>query len=240
MQLVTRSRNLLSRVLRRLTPKATDDGILTPAAYRDDAYDRLVALALLAVIFLGALFAASRADASMDARIDPRQPSQVQLLRLRMLQPYIEYFTSLSYGPNESRVSPDYLKALILTESGGDHWAHSRRGARGLTQIIPATARRAVAELAAKGEDYLYIDERIFEDFNPDYLYEPAVNLLIACHLSATYQERFDGRTDLVAAAWNAGPGSVADNQPPPYTETRNLISRVLGYMEFFASVSAP
>ena len=214
--------------------------MLMPAACKEDFHDRLLAVVFLVVIFLGALFAATRVDASVDARTHARQPSKTQLVRLHMLRPYIDYFTSLTYGPNNVRVSPDYLMALILTESGGDHWAHSRMGARGLTQIMPATARRAVAEIADQGGDYLYIDERMFDDFSADHLYEPAVNLLIACHLSATYHDRFDGRTDLVAAAWNAGPGSVADNQPPPYVETRDLIDRVLAYMEFFASVSAP
>jgi soluble lytic murein transglycosylase-like protein len=39
----------------------------------------------------------------------------------------------------------------------------------------------------------------------------------------------YDGRTDLVVSAWNAGPGAVAKygNSPPPFRETRLLIKRV-------------
>ncbi|MFQ5351865.1 MAG: lytic transglycosylase domain-containing protein [Candidatus Binatia bacterium] len=171
-----------------------------------------------------------------------RKPSREQLARLDYLEPYIRYFTSLSYGPNDARVSADYIRALILTESGGHLRARSRKGARGLTQIIPSTARWAAAHLARDDYDYLYVDEGLFENFDADDLYNPAINILLACYLNATYNDRFGGRTELVAAAWNAGPGAVTrhGNNPPPYPETRVLISRVLGYMDFFQAISVP
>jgi soluble lytic murein transglycosylase-like protein len=167
------------------------------------------------------------------------KPTRSQLRRLHHLDPYIRYFTSLPYGPGGARVPADYIRALILTESGGDKWAHSGKGARGLTQIIPTTGRRALAELAREHYDYLYVDERVFHSFDADHLYDPALNILIACYLSATYHELYGGRTDLVVAAWNAGPGAVRryGNQPPPYPETRDLITRVIAYMDFLETM---
>jgi soluble lytic murein transglycosylase-like protein len=151
----------------------------------------------------------------------------------------VRYFTSLTYGPNHARVSADYIRALILVESAGLRTAESPRGAKGLTQILPQTAQLALAELARDGVDYLYIDERVFRNFHPDDLYDPALNILIACHLSATYHAMYDGDTELIVSAWNAGPGAVAryGNQPPPYDETRGMIGRILGYLTYLDEV---
>src|SRR5689334_14334306 len=63
------------------------------------------------------------------------RPSAQQLERLRDLEPYISYFTSINYGAEDARISRDYIRALILTESGGDPGAQSAFGARGVTQI---------------------------------------------------------------------------------------------------------
>ncbi|RMF20624.1 MAG: lytic transglycosylase domain-containing protein [Deltaproteobacteria bacterium] len=185
---------------------------------------------LLLVVAAGPALAVSKAERHV--------PSRSQLRRLYYLEPYIRYFSSLSYGPEGARVPADYIRALILTESAGDTWARSVKGARGLTQILPSTARAALAELGASGYDYLYIDEKVFKEFSPDDLYDPALNILIACYLSATYHARYEGRTELVVAAWNAGPGAVAryGNEPPPYRETRDLISRVKGYMSYLGA----
>lgn len=163
------------------------------------------------------------------------RPSRQQLRRLAYLEPYIRYFTSLAYGPDDNRVSPDYIKALILTESSGHRTARSPKGARGLTQIIPETARTVVNKLAKLGYDFLYVDERVFSEFTADHLYDPALNILIACYLSATYHGWYEGSTDLVASAWNAGPGAVAryGNEVPPFAETRGMIVRLKGFMSY-------
>jgi len=162
------------------------------------------------------------------------EPSPEQMQRLRELDPYVRYFTSLSYGPQRARISRDFIRALILIESGANPEARSHMGARGVTQILPSTARAVLRELAGT-RDYLFVDEDVFTEFHPDLLDDPAVNILIACYLSATYHDMYDGRTDLVLAAWNAGPGAVArfGNQPPPYRETLKLIKRVENTMDY-------
>ena len=62
------------------------------------------------------------------------KPTREQMVRLYHLEPYIEYFTALPYGPNKTRVSPEFIRALILTESSAKKWALSVDGARGLTR----------------------------------------------------------------------------------------------------------
>ncbi len=205
---------------------------------------------MLSAVSLVMLLAASPGSAAPEALPEAAQvgvatapmmrPSASQLKRLYHLEPYIRYFTSLAYGPDNARISADYIRALILTESAGDKWAKSHKGARGLTQIIPSTARAVASKLDRSGYDYLYVDEAVFEHLAGEDLYDPALNILIACYLSATYHLRFDGRTDLVASAWNAGPGAVAryGNEPPPYPETRQMISRVQGYLHYLEKVA--
>ncbi|TFH20166.1 MAG: lytic transglycosylase domain-containing protein [Myxococcales bacterium] len=163
-------------------------------------------------------------------------PTRDNLIRLYHLEPYIAYFTSHPYGVGAGRVPADYIKALILSESAVDKFAQSTMGARGLTQILPSTGRKAGSRIAAAGHDFRYVDERALADLNPDLLYDPAVNILIACYLNAIYSHQYDGRIDLMAAAWNAGPDAVVrhGNRVPPYDETRTFVDRVLGYMAYF------
>lgn len=182
------------------------------------------------------------ADASSLGRRDKDKPSSQQLQRLNHLEPYIRYFSSLPYGAKRARVSPDYIRALILTESGGDRWAISNKGARGLTQIIPSTARLVAKSLSKSGYDFLYVDEGVLDSFDADDLFDPAVNILMACYLSATYHVQYEGSTELVVSAWNAGPGAVQryGNKPPPYPETQAMIARLTGYISFLETVDAP
>jgi soluble lytic murein transglycosylase-like protein len=180
------------------------------------------------------LLAASNAPAFTSGHV--REPTKTAIARLKQYEPYIQYFTSLTYGPEATSVSPDYLRALILTESAADPWAVSHKGARGLTQIMPSTGRIAAAEIAASGIDYRGVDESRLVRLDPDRLFDPAVNLLIACYLSAKYQSDFGGDLELVAAAWNAGPNRVTQYglQPPPYRETHQMLRTLAGYLNYF------
>jgi soluble lytic murein transglycosylase-like protein len=163
-----------------------------------------------------------------------RHPSQVELARLREIDPYVTYFSSLSY--DGATVSGDFIRALILAESSGDTRATSPSGALGLTQILPATAKKAAERLASSGFDFLHVDERMLADLAPERLYDPALNILIASFLSATYGELYDGRFDLMAAAWNLGPDALERDRAAAVErdQTRILVGRVLGYLEYF------
>jgi soluble lytic murein transglycosylase-like protein len=168
------------------------------------------------------------------------KPTESALTRLEQYEPYIAYFTSLSYGPVNSTVSPNYVRALILTESAGQKLAVSKKGARGLTQIMPETGRLAARDIVASGFDFRYIEESRLVRYNPDMLYDPAINILIACYLGAQYHADYSGRSDLVAAAWNAGPHAVAryGMRTPPYRETRGMVHRLVGYLNYFTTAS--
>ena len=165
-----------------------------------------------------------------------KPPSRTQLARLSHFAKYIDYFCSQVYGPGKAKISPSYIRALIVAESSAEPRARSHKNARGLTQIMLETGRIAAREILQTGIDFEFVDERRLKWLTAEDLYDPAINILIACHLSATYLDRFLGRTDLVVSAWNAGPEAVDryGNRPPPYRETRQLLARVHGYMMHF------
>lgn len=195
----------------------------------------ITAVAMLWLAITPSTAGAGRASAIIE-------PPKAALTRLALYDELIDYFTDLAYGPSAARIPADYVRALVLAESAAVVRAQSPKGARGLTQIMPLTGYRAAFAIAATGVDYEHIDERKLHEFKSEYLYDPAINLLICCYLSATYREDYGGRTDLTAAAWNAGPRSVEryGRRPPPYPETRRFLARLQGYMAFFSGGRVP
>ncbi len=105
---------------------------------------------------------------------------------------------------------------------------------------MPETAKDAVAALLDMRADFLYVNRDRLESFTAQDLYDPAVNLLIASYLTATYHADYNGSAALVTAAWNAGPHAVKrhGNATPPYAETHQLINRVNAYMQYFETGS--
>ena len=142
----------------------------------------------------------------------------------------IEHFSSLHYFKPGYRVDADFIRALIVAESSANTKAQSEKDARGLTQIIYSTGLQAARELAATGYPFRYVSQKDLRNLKPHDLYKPEINLLLACYLISKYNLQFNGRLDLVVAAWNAGEKAIKNNTPPPYQETLNLIGKVNGY----------
>ena len=119
--------------------------------------------------------------------------------------PYAEFIAAAAQAHG---VDPILVKALIQVESGYRPTARSPKGAVGLMQIMPATAR----------------EYKVRNPFDPKANIEAGVR-----HLKALL-DRFGGdRTELALAAYNAGPGAVEKfNGVPPYRGTRNYVSRIL------------
>ena len=130
-------------------------------------------------------------------------------------------------------VDPPLVYALTRLESNFDSSATSPVGARGLMQIMPATARYISGDL-------------------PDRLGEPAFNLAIGQRYVA-YLARQDGIGDdllRVLASYNSGPGNfvrwgadMRDHDDPllfleaiPVVETRNFVRHVLVYSWLYAA----
>ncbi len=104
-------------------------------------------------------------------------------------------------------LDPLLLKAVARAESCFDPKAVSSVGARGLMQLMPATAR----ELGVK-DSFVAID-----------------NIAGGARYLARMLGRFDDDLTLALAAYNAGPGAVERHAGiPPYPETRRYVAKVL------------
>lgn len=104
------------------------------------------------------------------------------------------------------QVSPDLLAALVWQESRWQPSALSPKGAMGLAQLMPATARA------------LAVDPR-----------DAAANLAGAAHYLRQMLDLFDGDVERALAAYNAGPERVLKaGGVPAIPETRAYVSRII------------
>jgi hypothetical protein len=104
-------------------------------------------------------------------------------------------------------VPANLVAAVIEAESDNNPRAVSRRGARGLMQLMPKTARTL----------------GVSDPFDPRANIEAGVR-----HLRAL-MDRFDNNLPLVLAAYNAGEVAVIKYRGiPPYRETRAYVKRIL------------
>jgi len=110
-------------------------------------------------------------------------------------------------------VEPALIKAIIKAESNFNHRAVSRKGARGLMQLMPATA----SSLQVK------------DSFHPENNIEGGVKYL---RYLLNY---FNGNLPLALAAYNAGENAVIRHRGiPPYRETQVYVRRVMSYLDKF------
>ncbi len=108
------------------------------------------------------------------------------------------------------------VKAVIKAESAFNPRAVSRKGAQGLMQLMPDTAR----------------------DMMVDDPFDPYDNLRGGVRYLRQMLDTFGGDVSLALAAYNAGPGAVQDsNTMPPYPETRTYVRRVLQYRREYLSM---
>jgi len=116
----------------------------------------------------------------------------------------------------EHQMDFSLVKAVIKAESAFNPRAVSRKGAQGLMQLMPGTAR----------------------DLCVDDPFDPYDNLQGGVRYLRQMLDIFNGNVTLAVAAYNAGPGAVQNsNTVPPYPETRMYVRRVLQYHREYLSM---
>lgn len=116
-------------------------------------------------------------------------------------------------------IDASLVSALIRAESNYQPRAVSRKGARGLMQLMPATAKRLSVSRP----------------------FDPASNVRGGVRYLRELVDRFGHRPDLVLAAYNAGEGAVETyGGVPPYRETVAYVGRILGWWQPAQAAAAP
>ena len=164
--------------------------------------------------------AAADADGSGDA--GRRLQAHTRLQSFFDISPrYKSVRGHLRKAADHTGVDYDLLKAVIAVESGFDAQAISPKGAVGLMQLMPATAKRFGVEASRQRS----VQQQ---------LADPAVNVPAGARYLNHLMGLFPGRLDLVLAAYNAGEGAVrrAGQAIPAFQETRNYVKAVLGIYE--------
>jgi len=104
-------------------------------------------------------------------------------------------------------VRTDLVRAVVQVESGFNPAARSPKGAMGLMQLMPATARE-------------------YGVANP---FDPTENIRAGVAYLRQLLDRYQNNESLALAAYNAGPGAVDKHGEtvPPYRETRDYVARI-------------
>jgi soluble lytic murein transglycosylase-like protein len=125
-----------------------------------------------------------------------------------------DYRKAIRQASKEFEVESALIAAVIKAESDFNHKAVSKKGAKGLMQLMPDTASMMNLE----------------EPFSPN------DNISAGVHYLSILLDRFKNNKTLALAAYNAGPETVeAYGGVPPYRETKDFISKVLYYYKRYA-----
>ena len=120
--------------------------------------------------------------------------------------PATRYDPFITEVASEFELDPSLIKAVALVESGFNTGAVSPKGARGLMQLMPATAK----------------------SYGVDDPHDPHQNLRAGANHLRTLLDEFDGDLRLALAAANAGSGAVRRHGGVPrYRETQDYVKKV-------------
>ena len=123
------------------------------------------------------------------------------------------YIEIIRHHANSYRLEEALVKAVIKVESDYQPRIVSKKGAQGLMQLIPETARSLKVS-------------------NP---FDPSENIRGGSEYLRRMLDLFNDDLELALAAYNSGPTTVKRyGGVPPYDETRNYVKRVKHYLDYY------
>ena len=142
-------------------------------------------------------------------RATRRQPMRIDPAQRKRFAPLI------AQAAHEHKLSAALLHAVITVESGYNPSARSVKGAAGLMQLMPATAKR----------------------YEVDNVWDPRQNIAGGARYLRDLLGMFNNDLSLTLAAYNAGEGAVIQHgkKIPPYPETRQYVPKVLQHYHVYA-----
>ena len=128
------------------------------------------------------------------------------------------YAKPIQDAAKATRLDAALIHAVISAESGYNPFARSRKGAAGLMQLMPETAKR------------YGVKNRL----------DPAQNISGGARYLSDLIRMFNNDVQLAVAAYNAGESAVvrAGNRIPPYQETMTYVPRVMSYYRKYRTTS--
>ena len=143
---------------------------------------------------------------NLEASIVPKTEHDPQ--KGKDIKPSPEINDIVEHASKIYEVDPELIKSVIRVESDFDASATSSKGAMGLMQLMPETAK----DLGVKN------------------CYNPVENIMAGTRYLKSLLNRYDGNVDLTLAAYNWGMGNVERNPDKLPKETQTYIVRVNGY----------
>jgi len=130
-----------------------------------------------------------------------------------------KYDQAIAGAAKANTIQAALVRAVIVVESGFNPRAVSKRGAVGLMQLQPATARR----------------------YGVKDIYDPEQNIRAGTHYLSDLLTRFDSNLELALAAYNAGEEAVEryGRHIPPYAETLAYVPSVMRVYQRLMGLSA-
>jgi len=127
-----------------------------------------------------------------------------------------QFEAMLKQAATAANISPVLLSALVWQESRWNPQAVSPKGAMGLAQLMPATAR----DLGVNPSD-------------------PMQNLIGGARYLRSLLDQFNGDLEKALAAYNAGPGRVSRaGGVPAIAETRNYVASIVRHISYSTGAS--
>ncbi|MDO8513445.1 MAG: lytic transglycosylase domain-containing protein [bacterium] len=138
----------------------------------------------------------------------------------------LSYQNEIIASSKEFSVDPNFIAAVILTESRFRPDAHSGVGAIGLMQIMPATGAGIAKQLGDK-------------DFTTSKLYEPARNIRYGTYYLKQQLDKYGGNESLVLMHYNGGPRAVNSYRTRGVLprETQGFVRKVTGSKNMYETI---
>jgi soluble lytic murein transglycosylase len=167
-------------------------------------------LLLLPVIGTAAIYTFVDGDGILHMSNVPNDPRYRLMLGQETRRPALSssrYDVQIGVAARRYDLEPELIKAVVRAESGFNRLAVSSKGAMGLMQLMPATAR----------------------ELNLALPFDPGANIIAGSRYLRMMLDRFQGDLQLALAAYNAGPSRIeASHGMPAIAETRAYVKRVL------------
>lgn len=151
-------------------------------------------------------------------KVDPVSETLAGEIRYYDDKQRARYAKPIQDAARATRLDAALIHAVISAESGYNPFARSRKGAAGLMQLMPDTARR------------YGVKNRL----------DPAQNISGGARYLRDLIRMFNNDLQLAVAAYNAGENAVvrAGNRIPPYQETMAYVPRVMSYYRKYRAAS--